>query len=104
MLEGSDFDAKYTPAVRYFSQWARDYDGQKYYYKQGLLGYEFLEEVCGDDLENDIRMAHSALNYNLKRDYYYLVQGSAGPDIKYWDMSHKTWNKLSRYQRKILRK
>ena len=53
MLEGSDFDAKYTPAVRYFSQWARDYDGQKYYYKQGLLGYEFIEEVCGDDLEND---------------------------------------------------
>jgi hypothetical protein len=53
---------------------------------------------------NNICMAHSALNDNLTRDYHYLTQGSAGPEIKYWDMSHKTWDKLTRYQRKLLRK
>jgi|SRR6185369_7430145 len=66
--------------------------------------YEDYETMYGDDLENDIRMAHSALNDNLARDYHYLTQGSAGPDIKYWDMAHKTWDKLTRYQRKLLRK
>jgi hypothetical protein len=66
--------------------------------------YEDYETMYGDDLENDIRMAHSRLNISLLRDCKEISQGHHIPEIKYWDMSHKTWDKLTRYQRKLLRK
>lgn len=66
--------------------------------------YETYETMYQDDLDNYIRIAHSALNERVVRDYEYTAKGNAGPEIKYWDMEQKNWDKLTRYQRKISRK
>ena len=66
--------------------------------------YEDYETMYGDDLENDIRMAHSSLNEKLQGQFKYPSLGNPSPDIQYWDMERRTWDKLTKYQRKLLRK
>ena len=66
--------------------------------------YEDYETMYGDDLENDIRMAHSSLNERLSGQFRFPELGNPIPEIKYWDIEHKNWDKLTRYQRKLSRK
>lgn len=65
--------------------------------------YEDYETMYGDDLDNDIRMAHSSLNANLERDCKQLGKGRLSPEFKYLEISYKHWDKLARYQRKTAR-
>lgn len=66
--------------------------------------YEDYETMYGDDLENDIRMAHSSLNEKLLGKFRFPELGNTLTEIKYWDMDYRNWDKLTRYQRKLSRK
>jgi len=66
--------------------------------------HEDYETMYGDDLNNDIRMAHSSLNEKLRMKYYFPSIGNTSPEIKYWNLEARHCDKLTKYQRKVARK
>lgn len=66
--------------------------------------YEDYETIYGDDLNEDIRMAHSTLNEKMRMKYTYPSIGNTRPEIEYWDLEARHWDKLTRYQRQLVRK
>lgn len=66
--------------------------------------YEDYHTMYGDDLDIDPRMAHSSLNKNMWSTYFGLINNVKGPEIKYYDMENRDWEKFNKYSRKISRK
>ncbi len=66
--------------------------------------YEDYETMYGDDLNQDIRMTHSSLNEKMCMKYTFPSIGNARPDVEYWDLEARHWDKLTKYQRKLARK
>jgi len=63
--------------------------------------HDTYESMYFDDLNYDPRMAHNSLHINLVNTYFHVTSKMAGPEIKYWDMTHKNWGTLRKLQRKV---
>lgn len=66
--------------------------------------YEDYETMYGDDLEFDPRLARTSLNKKMWKTYYDLLNEITIPEIKYYDLTIRNWEKLTRYRKKVLRK
>lgn len=66
--------------------------------------YEDYQTMYGDDLNTDPRIARSSLNKKMWKMYYELLNDYIGPEIKYFDMETRNWEKFNKYTRKVLRK
>lgn len=66
--------------------------------------HETYQTMYLDDLEYDPRIAHGRLFNNLTAKYHGTVADKYYTEIKYWDVTHKNWVKLNKYQRKLMRK
>lgn len=66
--------------------------------------YEDYETMYGDDLSFDPRLARTSLNKKMWRQYFDLLNDNVTPEMKYYDVVNRRWERLSRYRKKVLRK
>ena len=74
---------------------------------------EHYQAMYEDDLNFDPRMARSSLNKNMENLYFDICAGrffikllnkNVGIGYKYYDLTTKRWEKLTKLRRKITRK
>lgn len=65
---------------------------------------EHYQAMYEDDLNFDPRMARTSLNKNMWKLYFDILSEVVSPEIKYYDLMTKRWEKLSKYRRKLTRK
>jgi hypothetical protein len=66
--------------------------------------YEDYETMYGDDLDFDPRMARTSLNKKMRQQYFDLLFDQQTPELKYYDIVRRRWDRLNRYRKKVLRK